>query len=151
MSDPLKNIRDTDGNVLHSEHVYYVNDAGGLVNYGLHSIQKRDVPDDSAAAKMAEDYPAYWRRLPEHWKAVDTYRVDELYPLPSSRLYHARKKLLVPGVRTGGKSLYDDVKEAHRTIGDWLAANKPGQKAGGQCHSAAIPTTPTCPCTRRCT
>lgn len=119
MSDPLKHIRDTDGNVLHSEHVYYVNDAGGLVNYGLHSIKKR-IPDDEGE-RMAQDFPAYWKPLPEHWRAIDTYRVDDLFPLPSSRLYHTRKKLLVPGCRTGGKTVYQDLKEAHRTLGAWLA------------------------------
>lgn len=78
-------------------------------------------PNDDEALRMSQDFPAYWRRLPDHWVAVDTYRVDDLFPLPSSRLFHARKKLLVPGIRTGGKSLYDDIKEAHRTLGSWLA------------------------------
>lgn len=120
MSDPLKNIRDTDGNVLHSEHIYLVNNAGGLVNYGLFSCKSR-VKADAEAEQMALDFPAYWKKLPEHWKAIDTYRVDDLFPLPSSRLYHTRKKLLVPGCRTGGKTVYQDLKEAHRTLGAWLA------------------------------
>jgi hypothetical protein len=76
---------------------------------------------DDEALQLAEDFPAYWKPLPEHWRAIDTYRVDDLFPLPSSRLYHARKKLLVPGCRTGGKSVYHDLKEAHRTLGAWLA------------------------------
>ena len=82
---------------------------------------------DEQAAAMAEKYPAYWKPLPQHWQAIDTYRIDDLFPLASSRLYHARKKLLVPGCRTGGKSVYDDIKEAHATLGAWLADNKPEQ------------------------
>lgn len=121
MSDPLKHIRDTDGNVLHADHIYRVNDAGGLVNYGLFACETRRVAVDTEAAQLAKDFPAYWKPLPEHWRAIDTYRVDDLFPLPSSRLYHARKKLLVPGTRTGGKSVYHDLKEAHRTLGAWLA------------------------------
>ena len=82
--------------------------------------------DDQALA-MAEKYPAYWRTLPKHWLAVDTYRVNRLFPVddPSGQLLHCRKKLLVPGCRTGGKSVYDDIKEAHATLGAWLADNKP--------------------------
>jgi len=76
---------------------------------------------DTEASQLATDFPAYWKPLPAHWRAIDTYRVDDLFPLPSSRLYHARKKLLVPGCRTGGKSVYHDLKEAHRTLGAWLA------------------------------
>lgn len=79
------------------------------------------IPDDTEAEQLAKDFPAYWKPLPDHWRAIDTYRVDDLFPLPSSRLYHARKKLLVPGCRTGGKSVYNDLKEAHRTLGAWLA------------------------------
>lgn len=82
-------------------------------------------PSDVHALALAEKYPAYWKPLPKGWEAIDTYRIDDLFPLASSRLYHARKKLLVPGCRTGGKSVYDDIKEAHATLGAWLADNKP--------------------------
>lgn len=80
-------------------------------------------PDDEEALRMARDFPAYWKKLPEHWVAIDTYRVNRLFPVDdtSGQLLHARKKLLVPGCRTGGKSVYQDIKEAHRTLGAWLA------------------------------
>ena len=68
-------------------------------------------------------YPAYWRPLPDNWNAIDTYRIDSLFPLNDSRLTHARKKLLVPGVRTGGKSMRKDIKEAYETVGQWLKDN----------------------------
>lgn len=114
-----KHIRDTDGNELHEGHLYLVNNVGGLVNYGAFQNERRE--DDDEGERMARDFPAYWKPLPKHWRAIDTYRVDDLFPLPSSRLYHTRKKLLVPGCRTGGKSVYQDLKEAHRTLGAWLA------------------------------
>lgn len=79
--------------------------------------------NDEEAEQMARDFPAYWKKLPEHWTAIDTYRVNRLFPVddPSGQLIHSRKKLLVPGCRTGGKTVYQDIKEAHRTLGAWLA------------------------------
>lgn len=79
--------------------------------------------NDDEAEQMAQDFPAYWKKLPEHWTAIDTYRVNRLFPVddPSGQLLHSRKKLLVPGCRTGGKTVYQDIKEAHRTLGAWLA------------------------------
>lgn len=86
----------------------------------------RNTPEplnDAEAEQMARDFPAYWKKLPEHWTAIDTYRVNRLFPVddPSGQLLHSRKKLLVPGCRTGGKTVYQDIKEAHRTLGAWLA------------------------------
>lgn len=79
--------------------------------------------NDDEAEQMARDFPAYWKKLPEHWTAIDTYRVNRLFPVddPSGQIIHSRKKLLVPGCRTGGKTVYQDIKEAHRTLGAWLA------------------------------
>lgn len=121
-----KNVRDSDGNTLHENHIYFVNNQGELINYGTFTCKMRK--SDAEAEQMAQDFPAYWKKLPEHWQAIDTYRVDDLFPLPSSRLYHTRKKLLVPGCRTGGKTVYQDLKEAHRTLGAWLA-EQPEHKA----------------------
>lgn len=83
------------------------------------------VQADEGAA-LAERFPKYWKPLPKGWAAIDTYRVNALFPIvgdDSGRLLHARKKLLVPGTRTGGKTLYVDIAEAHATLGAWLADN----------------------------
>lgn len=74
---------------------------------------------------LAEAYPQYWKPLPSAWDAIDTYRVNQLFPVndPSGMLLHARKKLLVPGVRTGGKSMRKDVQEARDTLTRWLQDN----------------------------
>lgn len=83
-------------------------------------------PEDPLAAEI-EKYPAYWRPLPKHYKALDFYRVRAMFPLPagyeSARLDHSLKKLLIPGNRTGGKSVFKDLKEAHATLGQWLRDN----------------------------
>lgn len=92
---------------------------------------KTDTPvaeQEDSGALLALRFPKYWKPLPASWKAIDTYRVNELFPIhgdDSGRLLHARKKLLVPGTRTGGKTLYVDIAEAHATLGAWLADNQP--------------------------
>lgn len=80
-------------------------------------------------ADQIREYPAYWREIPADWTHLDYYRVRALFPLPpehaSARLDHSMKKLLVPGVRTGGKPFYKDIAEAHTTLGQWLKEHKP--------------------------
>lgn len=95
----------------------------GNTSYVVSEHKGKPLREDPLASEI-EAYPAYWRPLPAHWKAMDFYRVRELFPLPagfeSARLDHALKKLLIPGNRTGGKSVYKDLKEAHATLGQWL-------------------------------
>lgn len=86
------------------------------------------VPPADPLAEEIGKYPAYWRKIPDGWQALDFYRVRAMFPLPagyeSARLDHALKKLLIPGNRTGGKSVYKDLKEAHATLGQWLREHK---------------------------
>lgn len=81
--------------------------------------------DDVNEEELAAKYPAYWKPLPKGWLAIDTYRVNQLFQVddPSGRVIHARKKLLVCGTRTGGKSMVKDIQEAYDTLGSWLADN----------------------------
>lgn len=57
---------------------------------------------------------------------VDTYELNRLFPVNDDTgcILHARKKLLLPSVRTGGKTLYQEVKEARDTLNRWLEINK---------------------------
>lgn len=73
---------------------------------------------DAWAASQAAKYPAYWREIPKGWRFIDTYRINQLFPVEDSSgaVLHARKKLLVPGVRTGGKALEKDLREAASTL-----------------------------------
>lgn len=95
--------------------------AGALADAGLLNSNIGLPADLLRAAK----WPAYWKFIPPGWSAIDTYRLGEMFPVadPSGRILHARKKLLVPGVRTGGKSMYKDIKEARDTLSQWLEDN----------------------------
>lgn len=74
---------------------------------------------------LADKYPKYHKRLPEGTTSIDTYMVNKLFPVADDTgcIIHARKKLLIPGVRTGGKSMVDDVREARDTLTRWLQIN----------------------------
>lgn len=89
------------------------------------SVPKPDTTKNDPCAEQAKKYPAYWKPLPKHWEALDVYRVCAMFPVSdnSGRIHHALKKLLVPGVRTGGKSMHKDIREAVVTLNAWLADN----------------------------
>lgn len=85
---------------------------------GIQNFDKVTNANDAWAAEQARKYPAYWREIPEGWRYLDTYRINELFPVDdkSGAVLHARKKLLVCGARTGGKSMEKDLREAASTI-----------------------------------
>ena len=70
---------------------------------------------------MSAKYPQYYKPVGE-LVFVDIYAVHKLFNIqdPSGCIQHASKKLLLSGVRTGGKSAYDDIKEARDTLTRWL-------------------------------
>lgn len=75
----------------------------------------------------AAKYPKYFKALPQGVSpdAVDTYAIAQMFPVddPSGAILHARKKLLIPGVRSGGKSMRKDIIEARDTLNRWLELN----------------------------
>jgi hypothetical protein len=77
------------------------------------------------ASSMAELYPQYYKSVRD-MEEVDVYAVHQLFNIqdPSGAIQHASKKLLLSGVRTGGKSQYKDIKEAKDTLVRWLELNK---------------------------
>lgn len=79
--------------------------------------------------KLSELYPQYYKGVPEGVSAdeVDTYVINLMFPVDdySGCILHARKKLLIPGVRSGGKSQYKDVKEARDTLNRYLQLLEP--------------------------
>ncbi|MEX5744696.1 hypothetical protein AB3347_03310 [Massilia sp. X63] len=81
---------------------------------------------------MADKYPKYYKRTPGDTTVLDTYAVNMMFPVddPTGCILHARKKLLVPGTRTGGKSLRDDIKEARDTLTRYLELTE--AKAGSE-------------------
>ena len=80
---------------------------------------KRSNPD-SLSAK----YPKYYKPVGDLTE-VDVYAVHKLFDIqdPSGAIQHASKKLLLSGVRTGGKSAYHDIKEARDTLTRWMQLN----------------------------
>lgn len=74
---------------------------------------------------MSELYPKYYKDFSDVNEA-DVYLVHDRFNIedPSGCLHHASKKLLLSGVRTGGKSKFDDVREARDTLNRWLEINK---------------------------
>lgn len=84
--------------------------------------------DDAFRAKseLATKYPKYYKDV-SHLHEVDVYAVHQLFGIadPSGAIQHASKKLLLSGVRTGGKTVYEDIREARDTLNRWLEMNQP--------------------------
>lgn len=83
------------------------------------------VTDGIADPPMSMKYPKYYKNV-SHLEAVDVYQVHRLFNIqdPSGAIQHASKKLLLSGVRTGGKSQFDDIREARDTLNRWLEMNE---------------------------
>ncbi len=64
-------------------------------------------------------YEKYFKDV-SGFDVVDVYRVHRIFGLNDEVLCHASKKLLLSGVRTGGKTLEQDVKEARDSLNRWL-------------------------------
>ena len=81
------------------------------------SQHNRNTPEQT----MAQKYPKYYKPVGELTE-VDVYAVHMLFDIKdaSGCIHHASKKLLLSGVRTGGKSIYKDVMEARDTLTRWL-------------------------------
>ena len=73
---------------------------------------------------MKDRYPKYYKDVSELTE-IDVYQTHELFQIDdcSGCVQHASKKLLLSGVRTGGKSKADDIKEARDTLTRWLQIN----------------------------
>jgi len=83
---------------------------------------------EEAGKSLAERYPKYYKSVGDLTE-VDVYAVHFLFQIqdPSGAIQHASKKLLLSGVRTGGKSQFKDIKEARDTLTRWLQLNPENQ------------------------
>ena len=81
-------------------------------------------PPESPAPSLSAQYPQYYKALGDMTE-IDVYAVHHLFDIqdPSGALQHASKKLLLSGVRTGGKSAHKDIREAKDTLARWLQLN----------------------------
>lgn len=93
----------------------------------LDAATRRALSCSSAGEKegsLAQKYPAYYKDV-GHLNEIDVYAVHHIFKIqdPSGALQHASKKILLSGVRTGGKSTFKDIKEARDTLTRWLQLN----------------------------
>ena len=78
----------------------------------------------AVTSPLAKQYPKYYKDV-SNIDSIDVYGVHQIFNIedPSGALQHASKKLLLSGVRTGGKSKFKDIKEARDTLNRWLELN----------------------------
>jgi hypothetical protein len=88
-------------------------------------VQENDGQEESSAQTLSQKYPKYYKAVGEQTE-VDVYKVHQMFEIndPSGCIHHASKKLLLSGVRTGGKSAFNDIKEARDTLTRWLQLNQ---------------------------
>lgn len=88
----------------------------------LEDLLKSDIESlfcrDDLIPAPQHDYKQYFKDV-SHLDEIDVYRVLELFEVRDHAIGHAVKKLLLAGVRTGGKSEEADVEEAVDTLLRW--------------------------------
>ena len=84
----------------------------------------REIEEKTTTQSLAQKYSKYYKDV-RHLSEIDVYAVHQLFYIqdPSGAIQHASKKLLLSGVRTGGKTAYDDIREARDTMSRWLQLN----------------------------
>ena len=77
--------------------------------------------EEVTAPSLSKQYPKYYKDV-RMLDELDVYAVHQVFNIqdPSGAIQHASKKLLLSGVRTGGKSKREDIKEARDTLTRWL-------------------------------
>lgn len=91
----------------------------------LNSVATVTTKNVNETNTLSEKYPQYYKSVGDMTE-IDVYAVHHLFNIqdPSGCIQHASKKLLLSGVRTGGKSVYSDIKEARDTLSRWLQLNQ---------------------------
>jgi len=91
---------------------------------GTDFCQVCSAKDRPESMSLSDRYPQYYKSV-EELDEIDVYAVHNLFNIqdPSGCIHHSSKKLLLSGVRTGGKSAYKDIKEARDTLTRWLQLN----------------------------
>ena len=73
------------------------------------------VDDATPQAGESTPYNEYFRDI-KHLDKIDIYRLLDLFGVTDHALGHAIKKLVLAGVRTGGKPSFKDIAEARDTL-----------------------------------
>ncbi|AHX01161.1 hypothetical protein M316_0096 [Nitrincola phage 1M3-16] len=98
-----------------SRSPWFADDYGNKHSLWLHEVKK--IEETPKPTSMKDLYPEYYKDV-SHLSEIDVYAVHDLFPIndPSGCIQHASKKLLLSGVRTGGKPAWKDIKEARDTL-----------------------------------
>lgn len=82
---------------------------------GLMTLEERELP------AREHQYSPYFKDV-RHIDTLDVYRVLDLFEVEKHGhpISHAAKKLLLSGVRTGGKDVEADIREAIDSLMRWL-------------------------------
>lgn len=85
------------------------------------SLHQAQMDSTEGVIPLSSRYPQYYKDVSD-LDEVDVYQVHALFNIqdPSGCIQHASKKLLLGGVRTGGKAYFKDIKEARDTLTRWL-------------------------------
>src|SRR5690554_6402056 len=92
---------------------------------GLESPEVTEAEDEAWQAmeekQSRQKYSAYFKDV-RHLDYIDVYRTVSLFDCEKHghAISHAAKKLLLTGVRTGGKNAEQEVQEAIDTLTRWL-------------------------------
>ncbi|GAB0151066.1 hypothetical protein [Marinobacterium sp. BA1] len=80
-------------------------------------LQQDHSGDTTKKPSMVDLYPKYYKDF-TGVDEVDVYMVHDRFQIndPSGCIHHASKKLLLCGVRTGGKDMATEIKEARDTL-----------------------------------
>jgi hypothetical protein len=80
---------------------------------------------EQPGASLSKRYPKYYKSVGDLTE-IDVYAVHHLFQIndSSGALQHASKKILLHGVRTGGKSPFKDIKEARDALTRWMELNE---------------------------
>ena len=109
----------TEGSAVRAAHIGTWNRIEDTLNGSTEYLE------DEQQEETAKKYDVYFKDVSE-LNEVDVYQVHHLFNVldASGCLHHASKKILLPGVRTGGKERYKDIEEARDTLNRWLEINK---------------------------
>jgi hypothetical protein len=75
--------------------------------------------DEAFDALEQRQYSKYFRDV-SRLDSIDVYEVHRLFTVEDHALCHASKKILLAGMRTGGKTMEEDIREARDTLTRWL-------------------------------
>ena len=110
-----------------NEQAQPADDFCGYCKQVIASNKQQDMGRDPVSEEvesMAKKYPAYYKDV-SHLDEIDVYAVHHVFNVQDSSgaIQHASKKLLLSGARTGGKSVFKDIREARDTLTRWMQLN----------------------------